>query len=287
MGQDSADPGGWWDRVQHGFAHLGRTVESTAHTIHSRVSVGEVQHAVTTSSVAAVGGFVLGGLASCQATAARHIEENKSTRYRSQFHAQRELNDVVAREFARVGLRTGLKTGLFVGVFSVTMLALEKWRERRDAGNAIAGGALAGAVLSVPKGPVGMGRGMLLGGSVSVVYGLLLQALWTLEDAAATDEVATRLGETHVNTASLPTDTNQSSAVSAVDRMLDAYDQQTEALQREYSVSDGTTLVVPRLHSSIRWQEASGEPVDMAVDAADGTSTAVPKGAHALRSSSN
>lgn len=120
-------------------------------------------------------------MASCKETAEKHIEASRSTRYKSQFHAQRELNDVVAREFARAGFRVGARTGTFVGVFMGVSLAAEKVRGTKDALNAIAGGAIAGGSLGLTTGPRGIGRGILIGSGVSCIYGLLLQALWTLE----------------------------------------------------------------------------------------------------------
>lgn len=115
-------------------------------------------------------------------------------RYKTAFHAQRELNDVVMREFARTGLRVGARTGLFVGVFSALTLVAEKLRGRKDVVNVVAAGATAGGVLGIPKGPAGAARGVLIGGGFSFAYGLLLHALWEIEarvvvpdKAAATD----------------------------------------------------------------------------------------------------
>jgi hypothetical protein len=127
----------------------------------------------------------MGGLASCRTTAEKFIEANKTTRYKSQFYAQRQLNDVVAREFARTGLRVGGRTGLFVSIFMSVTIAAEKIRGEKDVLNAVAAGSIAGGLLSLPKGIVGTGRGVLIGGVVSVLYGLLLQALWTLEASVA------------------------------------------------------------------------------------------------------
>lgn len=77
-----------------------------------------------------VAGFTVGGFASAADTAKRHIAENADTRYTSQKEAQRTLNDVVLKEFGRVGARWGWRTGGFLGVMTAGILVGEKqWGE--------------------------------------------------------------------------------------------------------------------------------------------------------------
>jgi len=132
--------------------------------------------------LAAVCGFTVAGLASCKATANRHMEANKTTKYTSTYVAQRELNDAVLREFSRTGLRIGWRVGLFAGIFGVLSFGFEKTRGKKDVGNVVVAGALTGGVLRVPYGVGQVLFGTTLGGGISLAYGLLLQGIWYLED---------------------------------------------------------------------------------------------------------
>jgi hypothetical protein len=77
-------------------------------------------------------GFLVGGLISSKFTADRWKHENVDTKFVSQFHAQRTLNDVVLKNFVVKGCYWGARIGVFVRTIPVPSMPLTAAHIARD-----------------------------------------------------------------------------------------------------------------------------------------------------------
>eukprot|EP00042_Codosiga_hollandica_P030005 m.169985 g.169985 ORF g.169985 m.169985 type:complete len:208 (+) comp53240_c0_seq2:56-679(+) len=127
------------------------------------------------------GGFLIGGTGALRRAADQHITANTNTKYISQLHAQQDLNNAVLRAFIRRGLQWSWRIGVFTSIFSGVSLVSEKYRGTQDMLNIVAGGAVSGAICSVPSGPRAVVMGTLAATAFSTIFGGSLQILWTIQ----------------------------------------------------------------------------------------------------------
>ena len=78
----------------------------------------DVEQLFDTTWYSFVGGGLIGGLVGLRESSVRFIAENRDTRFISQYHAQRELNNNILMASSKYGLKWGLKVGLFGTLFA-------------------------------------------------------------------------------------------------------------------------------------------------------------------------
>eukprot|EP00041_Stephanoeca_diplocostata_P009861 m.155133 g.155133 ORF g.155133 m.155133 type:complete len:235 (-) comp17930_c0_seq3:75-779(-) len=221
-------------------------ITKAADKIAAMTTAQELESATLSVLVATVGGFLFGGLASCKSAAARHMEQNKNTRYANTFMAQRDVNDAVLREFGRTGLRIGSRVGLFAGMLVTISMGVEKLRERKDFGNFAVAGTVSGAVMQLPQGLKGIGRGAVIGGGFSCAYGLVLQAVHAVEAMLPEEHDQVIVAEEAVvDTETIPVD--------VVGDMLATYDGLHADMQKRRYVSPAERILSPPVQNPLRW----------------------------------
>ncbi|XP_066284994.1 uncharacterized protein [Branchiostoma lanceolatum] len=126
-------------------------------------------------------GFVYGGVPAARHARLRYIELSHTQVYQGQRDAVGDAHKAAHRGFIRYGYRWGWRVAVFAGIFHGVSTCLAVYRDKDDALNYSAAGALAGGLYKITLGLRGIIGGSFLGILLGVPTGLLTQLGQTLQ----------------------------------------------------------------------------------------------------------
>ncbi|XP_078676653.1 uncharacterized protein LOC144913683 [Branchiostoma floridae x Branchiostoma belcheri] len=126
-------------------------------------------------------GFVYGGVPAARQARLRYIELSHTQVYQGRRDAVGDAHKAAHRGLIRYGYRWGWRVAVFAGIFHGVSTCLAIYRDKDDALNYTAAGALAGGLYKISLGLRGIIGGSFLGILLGVPTGLLTQLGQTLQ----------------------------------------------------------------------------------------------------------
>eukprot|EP00058_Branchiostoma_floridae_P009042 XP_002594530.1 hypothetical protein BRAFLDRAFT_87753 [Branchiostoma floridae] len=126
-------------------------------------------------------GFVYGGVPAARQARLRYIELSHTQVYQGRRDAVGDAHKAAHRGLIRYGYRWGWRVAVFAGIFHGVSTCLAVYRDKDDALNYSAAGALAGGLYKITLGLRGIIGGAFLGILLGVPTGLLTQLGQTIQ----------------------------------------------------------------------------------------------------------
>ncbi|XP_031830110.1 RPII140-upstream gene protein isoform X1 [Nomia melanderi] len=133
----------------------------------------ESQSIISATTVCGIGSFVIGGLTEALRVPEKFKKENQTTKFLSQIHANKLLNDQIALEFFRKGISYGWRVGLFAFFNQAIGVSLYTYRGKHQIRNYTLAGAISGGLFKLHLGLKGICAAGVIGGLFGTIYGTL------------------------------------------------------------------------------------------------------------------
>nr|XP_057941946.1 complex I assembly factor TIMMDC1, mitochondrial isoform X2 [Doryrhamphus excisus] len=151
-----------WDRVKDLFQRDA-----------SRGYSDEVTNVLKSAFVAAIAGFIYGGLPAARHAKQRYIQMSQAELYNSRVEAVRSAHNAAVRGFVRYGSRWSWRVAAFVTLFNSISTGLCVYRDKYSLSSFAVAGAVTGGVFRLTLGV----RGLVAGGIMGAVLGIPTGAL--------------------------------------------------------------------------------------------------------------
>ncbi|XP_031830111.1 RPII140-upstream gene protein isoform X2 [Nomia melanderi] len=131
----------------------------------------ESQSIISATTVCGIGSFVIGGLTEALRVPEKFKKENQTTKFLSQIHANKLLNDQIALEFFRKGISYGWRVGLFAFFNQAIGVSLYTYRGLKG----ICAAGVIGGLFGTIYGTLSVGMLYLSGTTIDQVYSANLE----------------------------------------------------------------------------------------------------------------
>ncbi|XP_054655731.1 complex I assembly factor TIMMDC1, mitochondrial isoform X2 [Dunckerocampus dactyliophorus] len=148
----STMPNTGWDRIKDLFQR------DASHSYSE-----EVTNVVKSGIVAAIIGFIYGGLPAARHAKQRYIQMSQAELYTSRVEAVRSAHNAAVRGFVRYGSRWSWRVAAFVTLFNSVSTGLSVYRDKYTLSSFAAAGAVTGGLFRVNLGVRGLVAGSIIG----------------------------------------------------------------------------------------------------------------------------
>ncbi|KAK5616083.1 Complex I assembly factor timmdc1, mitochondrial [Crenichthys baileyi] len=140
----------------------------------------ELTFVIKSAVVAALTGFLYGGLPAARFARQRYIQISQAEVYTSRVEAVRSAHNAAIRGFLRYGWRWSWRVSLIVTLFSSVNTGLSVYRDKDSLGNYVAAGAVTVGLFRLNLGLRGLVAGSIIGAVLGIPVGALVVGLQSL-----------------------------------------------------------------------------------------------------------
>lgn len=140
----------------------------------------ELTNVIKSGAVAAVAGFLYGGLPAARHARKRYIQMSQAELYTSRVDAVRSAHNAAIRGFVRYGFRWSWRVTAFVTLFNSVSTGLSVYRDKHTLSHYAAAGAVTGGLFRLNLGLGGIVAGSIIGAVLGIPAGFMVISMQAL-----------------------------------------------------------------------------------------------------------